>query len=720
MSEVVGEGVVHIRADTSGVNVGTAGQQAGTGYTKGFLGSLKGLALGIGGVLAAREVIGFAKDALAEGREAQKVGAATEQIIKSTGGTANVTAGQVGALASAISAKVGVDDEAIQSGANLLLTFKNVRNEAGKGNDVFNRTVESTQDLAAAGFGSIEAASKGLGKALNDPLKGITALGRAGVTFTQGQKDQIAALVETGDLLGAQKIILGEVESQVGGVAEATATSSEKAQVAWDNLKEQVGTALIPMVDRLADLFSSKVVPALSGVIDGSNEAGQVVRQVAGYIADGFDLITGAMSGGGGGGGVFDQILTAAQTALPIIQDVIGSLANDVMTFATAVLPVMADTFVNQVLPAVMALGEYLLTNVVPIFSQVAAIVTESLVPTLVAIATLIYGTLYPALISIVTAVAERLKPVFDQLIATFRDQVLPTLQQVIDQIRTQLIPALTPIITTVVQVIGFLLKLAATILGFVLPPLIRLAGFLLANVLPAVISIITFVARLVGGLISLGKGIGSAVATFARFYASLVTGVAGAISDVVSAVSSLPGKIAGFVSKMVGAGGDLIGGLLRGMRNAATGVGGIVSDVAQAVLGAVKSAINSLIDQFNSAIPNTIGVGPASVDLPDNPIPHLAKGTSNWKGGWSWVGEEGPELVRLPGGSQVLSADKSAAAAGSTGSGVVTVDYDGLVSALLRAGLTGPAINVHPVTDDPEAIAMQVSNRLAVAGTFR
>ena len=30
-----------------------------------------------------------------------------------------------------------------------------------------------------------------LGKALNDPVKGITALGRAGVTFTDEQKKQI-------------------------------------------------------------------------------------------------------------------------------------------------------------------------------------------------------------------------------------------------------------------------------------------------------------------------------------------------------------------------------------------------------------------------------------------------------------------------------------------------------------------------------------------------
>ena len=39
------------------------------------------------------------------------------------------------------------------------------------------------------------------------------------------------------------------------------------------------------------------------------------------------------------------------------------------------------------------------------------------------------------------------------------------------------------------------------------------------------------------------------------------------------------------------------------------------------------------------------------------------AGGTENWRGGLTWVGEAGPELVSLPQGSQVLSAQESAGA---------------------------------------------------------
>jgi phage-related protein len=103
-----------------------------------------------------------------------------------------------------------------------------------------------------------------LGKALNDPIKGMTALGRAGVTFTKGQQSQIKALVKSGDLLGAQKIILGEVKSQTGGAAAASATAGEKMKTAWNNAKESLGTALLPALDKLQIFITTKIIPAIT------------------------------------------------------------------------------------------------------------------------------------------------------------------------------------------------------------------------------------------------------------------------------------------------------------------------------------------------------------------------------------------------------------------------------------------------------------------------
>lgn len=45
-----------------------------------------------------------------------------------------------------------------------------------------------------------------------------------------------------------------------------------------------------------------------------------------------------------------------------------------------------------------------------------------------------------------------------------------------------------------------------------------------------------------------------------------------------------------------------------------------------------------------------------------DSGVGHNARGTDYWQGGWTLVGEEGPELLRLPQGTQIKSNSESAA----------------------------------------------------------
>jgi phage-related protein len=218
-------------------------------------------------VAAAAGTALFARSALDAAYEAQKVSSQTDAIIKATGKAAGLTGDQVQQLADSLSYKTGVDDEAIQSSMNMLLTFKQVRNEMGKGNDIFGRASSAMLDLGNV-FGSSESAAMQLGKALSDPVKGISALRRAGVNFTDAQKDQIKAFVESGDLLSAQKMILTEVESQVGGTAAATATSAARMKVAFENLQERMGALLLPVFEKFARLIVEKVIPAIERFVD--------------------------------------------------------------------------------------------------------------------------------------------------------------------------------------------------------------------------------------------------------------------------------------------------------------------------------------------------------------------------------------------------------------------------------------------------------------------
>jgi hypothetical protein len=176
-----------------------------------------------------------------------QIGDVTDRLVKQAEATARLT---------------GVDRNLIKESQALLLTFDSVNKTAGEAGGVFDRATQAAVDLAAAGFGSVTGNATQLGKALEDPLKGLTALGRAGVTFTQEQQDLIRALVESNRTLEAQDVILQAIERQVGGVAEATANGSERIRQSFGILTEQIALALAPAFEKLVEFgleFVNKV-----------------------------------------------------------------------------------------------------------------------------------------------------------------------------------------------------------------------------------------------------------------------------------------------------------------------------------------------------------------------------------------------------------------------------------------------------------------------------
>lgn len=243
--------------------------------SKGFSGiglAARGMAAGITAAVAGG---GFL---VKQFEDSNKIGKQTEAVLKSTGGAANVTAKQVGALATAISRKTGVDDEAVQSGENLLLTFTNIRNEAGRGNKIFTQTTRIVTDMSVALGQDMKSSAIQVGKALNDPIRGITALQRVGVTFTQSQRDQIKALVDSGHAMQAQRMILHELNREFGGSAAAQATPFDKLKVSAGNLAETLGGDLAPTLAKAANFLNR----FLNQLQDGTGAGGKFVRWVKG------------------------------------------------------------------------------------------------------------------------------------------------------------------------------------------------------------------------------------------------------------------------------------------------------------------------------------------------------------------------------------------------------------------------------------------------------
>jgi hypothetical protein len=217
------------QARTTGKTVsdelGKSGTTAGKSYASGFGNALKvGFAAGAG--IAGTEAVlrglhAVVSTGIGELKDYQAGYAQLQAGLKSTGGVAGLTANQMEKLASSIQSYSGQTDDSIVQSESLLLTFKNIHDQTGKNNDIFTQATKATADMAARFGGDASANAIKLGKALNDPVQGMSALSRMGIQFSESQKETIKQMVKTGDVLGAQKIILKEVTTEVGGSAKA-------------------------------------------------------------------------------------------------------------------------------------------------------------------------------------------------------------------------------------------------------------------------------------------------------------------------------------------------------------------------------------------------------------------------------------------------------------------------------------------------------------------
>lgn len=259
----------------------------------GLTASVKDYALGFGAAAG----VGWAFD---EAEEAQTSARSTAEAIRSTGNAAQVSAKQQQELVDKLSELAGLDDEIVNGGANMLRTFTDI-----KGVDIFGDALASSLDLAAK-FGSVDAAALKVGVALNDPVAGIGKLKKAGIQFSDTQKQIIRDFVEAGDKASAQRIILKELETQFGGQAEAAATASGRIKVSLGNTAESIGTVLLPALDAaaaaigfVADAFNALPQGAQTATLAALGLAYVAPKIVSGYksAADAVDFFKLGLAG---------------------------------------------------------------------------------------------------------------------------------------------------------------------------------------------------------------------------------------------------------------------------------------------------------------------------------------------------------------------------------------------------------------------------------------
>jgi hypothetical protein len=210
----------------------------------------------------------------------QGVGAATDATVK-----------RMAAYADQVNKAPGIDDEHVKAVQRKLLVFKTLRETADELGGTFDRTTAAAIDLAAAGFGDMEANAIKLGRVLQDPVRNLNALSRAGITFTQQEKLKIIALQDSGKLLEAQNLVLESVEDRVKGIAEASATPFEKMNAQFQQIGDSIGEAMLPALEDMNKEVSTWLSTPqgrkdVQVIADGFVNAAYGIKEMANFLRD--------------------------------------------------------------------------------------------------------------------------------------------------------------------------------------------------------------------------------------------------------------------------------------------------------------------------------------------------------------------------------------------------------------------------------------------------
>ncbi|HEP9055948.1 TPA: phage tail length tape measure family protein [Pseudomonas aeruginosa] len=235
-------------------------------------------------------------------KQMEKEQAQLEAVLRSTGESAGFSREQLNEMASSMERTSTVSAGEINQAQTNLLAFTGIVGEQ------FPRALQSAIDMAARTGTTVTSAAETIGRALDVPSKGLTALSKQGFRFTEEQKKAAEQLEATGRTAEAQGIILKALEESYGGAAAASRdtfggalmalqntidgllTGSEGsldgAKVAIDDLNRALSDpATAESVSKLFDLLAqgaSTVVDSLPFLID----AGDGVVRVFSIAAD--------------------------------------------------------------------------------------------------------------------------------------------------------------------------------------------------------------------------------------------------------------------------------------------------------------------------------------------------------------------------------------------------------------------------------------------------
>ena len=354
----------------------------------------KGVALGnllsqgiTGGIGLAVKGFTMLKNSIKEWRDAAGVQIKAEknltQTIKSTGGAAGLTATEIKEMAAGLQKTTNFGDEVIMQGQAMLLTFTKI------GKDVFPEATEAMLNFAQKFQVEPQQAAIMIGKALNDPIRGIVAMRRVGVSFTEEQEKQIKNFMAQGKQVEAQKVILGELNTEFGGMAKAMASPFKQLQNQIGDIKEVLGLAVIqlfkaflPMKQALVDMLQD-VIPIIV----------PIVKQIAETIAPVVKIAS----------GIITKIGPPLQSLLGTVFRVLAPIIKALSEASARLIPIfvrlasVVGKIIEAFQPLLVVMGDLFIQNINSIIPLVEGLLD-------------LFVELLPAIVALVPVIVEMTK----------------------------------------------------------------------------------------------------------------------------------------------------------------------------------------------------------------------------------------------------------------------------------------------------------------------
>lgn len=677
----------------------------------GALKTLGGIAGGValGGVAA---FFGAVASGAGDARESAMLMAATSKTIDTMGNAAGVSAQHVADMASALSDAKGASlfgDDQIQQSSNLLLTFGEIKGAT------FDAATALTVDLAQALGGAPKDQAMMLGKALNDPIKGMTALGKAGLTFSEDQKAAIKAMQESGDMAGAQALIIAELNKQVGGQAGAAAAATGGWSEFTGRLgeaKETLGAAVLPLLNGLAGVLNDRVMPVveslagafadltsgdigtfasdileltgidISPLLDTFNtisESWAVASEFTSSFAEQFGATIDLMSGADGTfqaiGAAISDLASGVQAAFS--DGGIGGALQFLADKLAEVSPGFAilQGAVEAALPPIQSIVMSVFGIIGGFIQEHGAKIQADLIGAWQAIQGLIAAVLPPiqAIVgAIFGAIATFLHAHGDDIkafLGTTWDQIAAIIKIAVELVKAIIVPVFT-------FVAGFLTSHSSEIQS------------ILGGAWDAIKAIIDGALTLIKGVLTIALAL-----------------IKGDWQGAWDAMKTTLGRVWEDVKTIISSAWGVIKTLFGGFAADAVSFG---EGIVNSVVSGISRFAGKLADTISDAVGNAIRAGKEA--LHNAGVPGFASGVRNFSGGLALVGERGPELVSLPRGANVYSnSDTRSILAGGGAGGTINVYFN--AGAIVGA----PGQNVEQLADKVlDRIQNRISSRRA------